>query len=77
MPAAVDEGLSDYGKFIASYPYESPEPGDLNFEAGEIVHVVKQDGDWWTGVIGDRTGIFPANYVTPYDENESQQLAGE
>lgn len=31
--------------------------------------VVKKDGDWWTGVIGNRTGIFPANYVHPPDNN--------
>lgn len=33
--------------------------------------VVKKDGDWWTGVIGNRTGIFPANYVQPVDNNAS------
>lgn len=31
--------------------------------------VIKKDGDWWTGVIGNRTGIFPANYVQPTDNN--------
>lgn len=50
-------------KYIACYPYQSAEAGDLVFEAGEEVLVVKKDGDWWTGVIGNRTGIFPANYV--------------
>lgn len=50
------------------YPYQSAEAGDLQFDAGENVLVVKKDGDWWTGVIGNRTGIFPANYVQPADE---------
>lgn len=50
-------------KYIACYPYQSAEAGDLVFEAGEDVLVIKKDGDWWTGVIGNRTGIFPANYV--------------
>lgn len=31
--------------------------------------VVKKDGDWWTGVIGSRSGIFPANYVHLPDNN--------
>lgn len=41
----------------------------MQFEAGEEVLVVKKDGDWWTGVIGNRTGIFPANYVQLADNN--------
>lgn len=31
--------------------------------------VIKKEGDWWTGMIGDRTGIFPANYVQPITDN--------
>ncbi|XP_060808200.1 intersectin-1 [Amyelois transitella] len=50
--------------YIAAYPYVSAEPGDLTFEAGERIEVVRRDGDWWTGRIGIRTGIFPSNYVT-------------
>lgn len=49
--------------YVAVYPYESDEPGDLTFAAGEMVHVTKKDGDWWTGTIGARTGVFPSNYV--------------
>jgi hypothetical protein len=51
--------------YVACYPYQSAEIGDLTFEAGEDVKVIKKEGDWWTGVIGNRTGIFPANYVQP------------
>jgi len=51
--------------YVACYPYQSAEVGDLTFEAGENVRVVKKEGDWWTGVIGNRMGIFPANYVQP------------
>ncbi|CAH0730867.1 unnamed protein product, partial [Brenthis ino] len=50
--------------YIAAYPYNSSEPGDLVFEAGERIEVLRRDGDWWTGRIGIRTGIFPSNYVT-------------
>lgn len=49
--------------YISCYPYESTEPGDLTFGAGEYITVIKKDGDWWTGTIGDRTGMFPSNYV--------------
>ncbi|KAJ0169437.1 hypothetical protein K1T71_015024 [Dendrolimus kikuchii] len=59
--APVTEGGDFY---IAAYPYCSGEPGDLTFEAGERIEVTRRDGDWWTGRIGIRTGIFPSNYVT-------------
>lgn len=49
--------------YISCYPYESAELGDLTFGAGEYIVVTKKDGDWWTGTIGDRTGVFPSNYV--------------
>jgi len=43
------------------------EPGDLNMNQDEVVLVTKKDGDWWTGIIGDRSGIFPSNYVEYLD----------
>jgi len=43
------------------------EPGDLNMKQDEVVLVTKKDGDWWTGIIGDRSGIFPSNYVQYLD----------
>lgn len=49
--------------YVAMYPYESNEPGDLSFVAGEMVTITKKDGDWWTGIIGNRSGVFPSNYV--------------
>ncbi|XP_073978678.1 dynamin associated protein 160 isoform X3 [Rhodnius prolixus] len=49
--------------YIAMYPYASDEVGDLTFDQGETILVVAKDGDWWTGVIGNRSGIFPSNYV--------------
>ena len=52
---------------MAMYPYDSTEPGDLSFQAGEMVVVSKKDGDWWTGTIGSRTGVFPSNYVQKAD----------
>lgn len=49
--------------YVASYPYVSDEPGDLTFSLGDIISVVKSDGEWWTGSFGGRSGIFPANFV--------------
>ena len=48
---------------MALFAYASEEPGDLQFEAGEQIEVIKKESEWWTGKIGDRTGVFPYNYV--------------
>nr|XP_006811485.1 PREDICTED: intersectin-2-like [Saccoglossus kowalevskii] len=60
---------------VAVYTYTSTEPGDLIFNAGDVITVTKKDGDWWSGYIGDRSGIFPANYVKLIESSElnSQQ----
>lgn len=55
-------------EYIALYPYSSVEPGDLTFNEGEEILVTQKDGEWWTGSIGERTGIFPSNYVKPKDQ---------
>lgn len=49
------------------YTYESNEQGDLSFQQGDIVMVTRKEGDWWTGVVGNKTGVFPSNYVKPRD----------
>ncbi|KAJ8252974.1 hypothetical protein GJAV_G00207770 [Gymnothorax javanicus] len=62
-------------EFIAMYTYESSEQGDLTFQQGDVIMVLKKEGDWWTGMVGDRTGVFPSNYVKPRD-SEALGLAG-
>ncbi|KAL5009816.1 hypothetical protein ScPMuIL_012121 [Solemya velum] len=49
--------------YVAMYSYVSGETTDLVFNAGDVILVSKTEGDWWTGSIGDKTGVFPANYV--------------
>ena len=51
--------------FVSLFPYASEEPGDLTFEAGVEIEVLKKEAEWWTGQIGDRVGVFPFNYVEP------------
>ncbi|KAM8786092.1 intersectin-2 isoform 2-T3 [Rhynchonycteris naso] len=55
-------------EYIALYSYSSVEPGDLTFSEGEEILVTQKNGEWWTGSIGERTGIFPSNYVKPKDQ---------
>lgn len=64
---ATTATAGDVEYYIAAYPYESAESGDLSFGAGEMVMVIKKEGEWWTGTIGNRTGMFPSNYVQKAD----------
>lgn len=60
--------------YVATYAYQSQEPGDLCFQVGETILVTKKEGDWWTGTIGKRTGIFPSNYVKKMEGQVSSIL---
>lgn len=58
----------------ALFDYKAQGEDELSLRRGERVEVLTKDvkvsGDegWWTGKIGDKVGIFPANFVA--DENE-------
>ncbi|XP_053697449.1 intersectin-1 isoform X2 [Sabethes cyaneus] len=69
--AATYNGDVEY--YVACYAYQSAEADDLVFDAGEVIAVSKKDGDWWTGNIGNRTGLFPSNYV---QKQESEVING-
>lgn len=63
-------GAPEY--YTATYAYQSQEPGDLCFQLGETIKVIKKEGEWWTGVIDNRSGIFPSNYVKKLEANDFQ-----
>ncbi|WEW58191.1 hypothetical protein PRK78_003659 [Emydomyces testavorans] len=47
---------------VALFTFDPDQDGDLGFKKGEIITILKRTDkkeDWWTGRIGDRTGIFP------------------
>jgi len=58
--------------YRALYDYNSTDAGDLTFFAGDVIIVHQMNGDWWTGSVGDRSGMFPANYVEPLHSQHSQ-----
>uniref|UniRef100_A0AAQ5YBP5 Intersectin 2b n=1 Tax=Amphiprion ocellaris TaxID=80972 RepID=A0AAQ5YBP5_AMPOC len=60
-----------FEEYVALYTYESPERGDLTFSEGDVILVSKREGEWWNGSIGDRTGVFPSNYVKPKEADTS------
>ena len=47
---------------VALFTFDGDQEGDLSFKKGDIITITKRTEnktDWWTGRIGDRTGIFP------------------
>ncbi|XP_076598348.1 intersectin-1 isoform X3 [Chaetodon auriga] len=77
-PSSSPTKPSESGEeYVAMYTYESSEQGDLSFQQGDIVMVTRKEGDWWTGMVGGKTGVFPSNYVKPRDStSESLGPAG-
>ncbi|XP_012993005.2 mitogen-activated protein kinase kinase kinase 9 [Esox lucius] len=61
-------GLSGY--WTAVFDYDAGAEDELSLRKGDLVEVLSKDslvsGDegWWTGMIEDRVGIFPSNYVS-------------
>ena len=53
--------------YVSIYPYEATDPADLSFNINERIIVLKREGEWWTGKVGDRIGTFPNNYVQKVD----------
>lgn len=60
---APGEGVS---RAIALYDFNAVEAGDLSFSKGDVIIITKKSDstdDWWTGKVGGKEGIFPANFV--------------
>ena len=61
-------------RYEAIYPFPGEAQGDLSFKEGDIILVTKKGGNWWTGVLDGREGLFPFNYVqeiAPREEIDS------
>uniref|UniRef100_A0AAR5P5X0 mitogen-activated protein kinase kinase kinase n=1 Tax=Dendroctonus ponderosae TaxID=77166 RepID=A0AAR5P5X0_DENPD len=67
---------SPSGLCTALFDYKAQGEDELSLRKGEIVVILSKDakisGDegWWTGKIGDKVGIFPANFVIDAAEEE-------
>lgn len=59
-------GRSNIPQARALYTFEGEEEGDLGFNKGDVINIIKKSessNDWWTGEMNGNEGIFPANYV--------------
>uniref|UniRef100_A0A669DA04 Intersectin 2b n=1 Tax=Oreochromis niloticus TaxID=8128 RepID=A0A669DA04_ORENI len=75
FPKTYVKPIGEDEEFVALYTYESPQSGDLTFKEGDVILVSKRDGEWWNGSIGNRTGVFPSNYVKPKETDKKPEVA--
>lgn len=56
-------------KFVqALFDFNPQEEGELAFQRGDIITLIsREDANWWEGKLNNRRGLFPANYVCPYN----------
>uniref|UniRef100_A0A7I4Z6R7 Growth factor receptor bound protein 2 n=1 Tax=Haemonchus contortus TaxID=6289 RepID=A0A7I4Z6R7_HAECO len=60
-------------KFVqALFDFNPQEEGELPFKRGEIITLInKDDMNWWEGSLNNKRGVFPANYVCPFNRSAS------
>jgi len=72
-PVAVVEKVVDVKKDSATlvealFDHAAEEEDELNFATGDVVEVLEiSDNGWWKGRCHGKEGLFPVNYVQPYN----------
>ncbi len=73
-PAGLGRGsaaaAAAYPQARTLYAFVGQDGSELSFSEGEFISVVAQEGEWWTGILRGRTGLFPANYVQAREKKE-------
>nr|XP_037279639.1 abl interactor 2-like [Rhipicephalus microplus] len=55
-------------KVVAIYDYEADKDDELSFSENSVIYVIKKNDDgWYEGVMNGVTGLFPGNYVEPFN----------
>ncbi|CAE6423993.1 unnamed protein product [Rhizoctonia solani] len=65
-PGLRDPQAEGVARAIALFDFIAQESGDLSFNKGDIITVMKKTNstdDWWTGKLNGKQGIFPANFT--------------
>lgn len=51
----------------AQYSFKGSNNDELCFKKGDVITLTqREEGGWWEGTLGDKTGWFPSNYVKEY-----------
>ncbi|XP_071491802.1 tyrosine-protein kinase STK-like [Diadema antillarum] len=61
--------------FVALYPFDARNDGDLSFDKGELLKVFDTDGEWWLAASASTNlqGYIPSNYVAPVNSLEVEE----
>ncbi|CAE6527237.1 unnamed protein product [Rhizoctonia solani] len=65
-PGLRDPQTEGVARAIALFDFIAQESGDLSFNKGDVITVMKNTNsmdDWWTGKLNGKQGIFPANFT--------------
>eukprot|EP01105_Mastigella_eilhardi_P024916 TRINITY_DN6606_c0_g1_i1.p1 TRINITY_DN6606_c0_g1~~TRINITY_DN6606_c0_g1_i1.p1 ORF type:complete len:832 (+),score=195.24 TRINITY_DN6606_c0_g1_i1:40-2496(+) len=56
---------------VCTHPFEAIEEGELSLTAGDAITLLDLDqpNGWWLGQVGDKKGIFPAEFVAPQPQD--------
>jgi len=46
------------------YEFQARNDKELSIKPGEIINIIDNSGEWWSGELDGKVGIFPGNYVT-------------
>lgn len=69
----ISPGPNPKNMFNAIYEYEAQGEDELTLRKGDTIEVLSKDykisGDegWWTGKCNGKVGVFPCNFVAPFD----------
>ncbi|KAM6319052.1 tyrosine-protein kinase HCK [Podargus strigoides] len=75
VAASPPEDGSGDNVVLALYDYEAMHTGDLSFQKGERLKVLKEAGEWWQArsLVTGREGFIPSNYVARADSLETEE----
>jgi hypothetical protein len=59
-PALPGQGM----RARANYAFTAGSAEELSFNAGDILNITQQSGDWWMAELNGRRGLIPSNYVS-------------
>ncbi|KAG9103571.1 hypothetical protein FRC06_009823 [Ceratobasidium sp. 370] len=65
-PGLAGPQIEGVARAIALFDFVAQESGDLSFNKGDVIIVLKKTDsidDWWTGKLNGKQGIFPANFT--------------
>lgn len=55
----------------AQFDFEASDPSALSFHAGDLIEVYTMlESGWWDGMLGERRGWFPSNFVEEVDQDQ-------